>query len=190
MSTYRILDYPDPRLKTVAQKVDDINAPHVQEMIHNMLETLENTDHCGGLAATQLDIEKPLRIFVYYDYENDDPSNQVARVIVNPEIVKTEGEVNEQEGCMSVYPDHIHAAVKRPALTTMKALNEKGETIELARGGYLAKLFIHEVDHLEGKVYIDHLKPLKRAMLDKKIAKLRKNLASNSCGDAHCHHDH
>lgn len=190
MSIYSILQYPNPRLKTVAPAVEDIHAPHVQTMIHNMLETLNHTEHCGGLAATQLDIEHPLRIFVYYDYENDDHSTQVARAIINPEIIKTEGEVFEEEGCMSVYPDHIHAAVTRPAFTTMKAMNEKGESIELTRGGYLAKLFIHEVDHLNGKVYIDHLKPLKRQLLDKKITKLRKKIAQHGCGDSHCDHDH
>lgn len=176
MAVLRILDYPDPRLKNQAQPVDSVLDDDVQQMIQNMLETLKNTDQCGGLAATQLDIKDPLQIFVYYDYENDNPENAQPRVAVNPEIISTEGEVVEPEGCMSVYPDHIQASVKRPEKTTMRAMDENGETFESTRGGYLAKLFIHEVDHLQGRLYIDHLKPVKRNMLDKKIQKLRKKL--------------
>lgn len=174
MSIYRILQYPDPRLKTVAPPVENINDEHVQTMIHSMYETLLNTEHCGGLAATQLDIKNPLRIFVFYDFDESDIENQTARIVVNPEIVKTEGEVFEPEGCMSVCPNNLHVPVKRPALTTMKAIDEHGNPIELTRGGYLAKLFVHEVDHLNGKVYIDHLKPVKRQMINKKIDKLLK----------------
>lgn len=176
MTILKILDYPNPRLKNQAPRVDDVSAPAVQTMIQDMLETLKNTEQCGGLAATQLDIKDPLQIFVYYDAEDNNPESTEARVAVNPEIVSTEGEVVEPEGCMSVYPDHIYAAVKRPEQTTMRAMDENGETFESTRGGYLAKLFIHEVDHLQGRLYIDHLKPVKRNMLDKKIQKLRKKL--------------
>lgn len=176
MSILRILDYPDPRLKNQAKSVMNVSDVEVQTMIQNMLETLKNTEHCGGLAATQLDIKEPLQIFVYYDYENDNPENARPRVAVNPEIISTEGEVVEPEGCMSVYPDYIHASVKRPQQTTMRALDENGEIFELTRGGYLAKLFVHEVDHLQGQLYIDRLKPMKRSLLDKKIQKLRKKL--------------
>lgn len=176
MTILKILDYPNPRLKNRAARVDDISNHSVQSMIQDMLDTLKNTEQCGGLAATQLDIKDPLQIFVYYDVEDDNPDDAQACVAVNPEIVSTEGEVVEPEGCMSVYPDYIQASVKRPEKTTMRAMDENGETFESTRDGYLAKLFIHEVDHLQGRLYIDHLKPVKRNMLDKKIQKLRKKL--------------
>lgn len=173
MTILGILKYPDPRLKTVAPPVDDIQSADVQKMIEDMLETLQHTEHCGGLAATQLDIKHPKRIFVYNDFDEDNAdAGSKSLVIVNPEIVAIEGEVKETEGCMSVYPDDIQAVVLRPAKTTMKAIDQFGNPLELIRTGYLAKLFQHEIDHLNGKLYIDHLKPLKRQMLNKKIEKV------------------
>ncbi|MEM9243218.1 MAG: peptide deformylase [Pseudomonadota bacterium] len=172
MTLLKILNYPNPRLKTKAQTVEDVHNEKVQQMIADMLETLQNTPHCGGLAASQLDIAHPLRIFVFYDSE-DSSSNPTC--IVNPEVIKTEGEVFEEEGCMSVYSDQILAKVKRPQRTTIKGLDTRGETIEMAREGYLAKLFVHECDHLDGKLYIDYLKPLKRKLIEKKIAKVVNN---------------
>lgn len=175
MTVLRILDYPDPRLKKVADKVDDVNAPEVQQMISDMLETLENTPQCGGLAATQLDIAEPKQIFVFYDFDADEPEKgQKATAVINPEIIATEGEVFEPEGCMSVYPDHVHAPVKRPAKTHMRALDPQGNEVEYIRTGYLAKNFMHETEHLNGKLYIDLLKPLKRSMVEKKIKKAKK----------------
>lgn len=180
MAILSILSYPDPRLKTVAEPVQDINDPTVQQMIDDMLETLLNTPHCGGLAATQLDIKDPKRIFVFYDFIEGTNSKEQATVIINPEIVSTEGEVFEAEGCMSVFPDYIGAEVKRPAKTHMKGLDRHGKPIEFTRTGYLAKNFMHEIDHLNGKLYIDHLKPLKRTMVDKKINKVKRVLDKQS----------
>ena len=175
MAILDILKYPDPRLKTKAPLVDDIKSADVQKMIQDMLETLAHTEHCGGLAATQLDIKNPRRIFVYNDFDEANPANgSEPLVIVNPEIIETEGEVYESEGCMSVYPDAVQAPVKRPAKTTIRAIDQFGAVLELTRTGYLAKLFQHEIDHLNGTLYIDHLKPLKRQMVDKKIDKIIK----------------
>lgn len=174
MTILRILDYPDPKLKRVAISVDDINDPRAQQMITDMLETLEHTPHCGGLASTQLSTVDPFRIFVFYDFIGGVSHEQIATVAVNPEIISTEGEVKEAEGCMSVYPDFIHLAVRRPKTTTMRCLDQTGKVVELTRSGYLAKNFVHEVDHLNGLVFIDHLKPLKRTMVDKKIIKVQR----------------
>jgi peptide deformylase len=178
MTILRILDYPDPRLKICAPAVENINDPGVQKTIDDMLETLANTPHCGGLAATQLDIAEPKRIFVFYDFDEADSAKvAVATVAINPEILATEGEIYEEEGCMSVYPDAIQAKVIRPEKTQMRALNRYGEMIEYIRSGYLAKNFMHEVDHLNGKLYIDYLKPLKRSLIDDKIIKKQRALA-------------
>jgi peptide deformylase len=170
MTVLRILEYPDPRLKTVARKVTNINDAKVQKDIDDMLETLLKTPHCGGLAATQLDIKDPYYIFVFFD--NDENSTPIC--VVNAEIIDTQGEVFEDEGCMSVYPNHIRASVTRPKKTKIKCLDRHGKEHELERDGYLAKLFVHETDHLDGKVYIDHLSTLKRGMIDKKITKVIK----------------
>jgi peptide deformylase len=174
MTILRVLDYPDPRLKTVAEPVTDINDPEVQQMISDMLETLENTPNCGGLAASQLDITNPKRIFVFYDFIESEGTPAVPTCVVNPEIVHAEGEVFEEEGCMSVYPNYIQAKVMRPAMTHMRALDRHGKPVEYIRSGYLAKNFMHEIDHLNGKLYIDHLKPVKRTMVNGKIAKAKR----------------
>src|SRR3990167_3853897 len=107
------------------------------------------------------------------DFKENKNTPPIAALMINPEIIKTEGEVQEQEGCMSVYPSEILATVTRPACTHMRGFDRHGNTIEFIREGYLAKLFIHELDHLNGKLYIDHLKPLKRTMVNKKIKKIR-----------------
>jgi len=177
MTILRILDYPDPRLKTCAPAVEDINDPKIQQMIDDMLETLHHTPHCGGLAATQLDIAEPKRIFVFYDFIEEQNTAAVATVVVNPEIVSIAGEVFEEEGCMSVSPDFVRAKVKRPARTHMRALDRNGKSVEYVRTGYLAKNFQHEIDHLNGVLYIDYLKPVKRAVIDAKLMKVQRLLA-------------
>lgn len=173
MAVLKILDYPNPRLKTVAKTVKDFNQADVQRDVDDLLETLVETPHCGGLASTQVDIKDPYRMFAFFDSE-DSKSNPM--YLINPEIVTMDGEVIEDEGCMSVYPEYIHAPVKRPAETTIRGYDREGKVCELTRGGYLAKLFVHEVDHLNGTVYIDHLSSLKRKMVDKKINKVRRLL--------------
>ncbi len=173
MTILRILDYPDPRLKKVAKPVTDFNDENVQRDLDDLLETMNNTKHCGGLAATQVDIKDPYRMFVFFD--SDDSKSKPA-YIINPEIVEMVGEVDEEEGCMSVYPQYVHANVKRPEKTTIKGFDRKGKPVEMTRDGYVAKLFVHEVDHLNGKIYIDHLSSLKRKLIDKKITKVRRLL--------------
>ncbi len=176
MTILRILNYPDPRLKNIAKPVENIQEAAVQRQIDDMLETLTNTPHCGGLASTQLDIQNPYRIFVFYDFDESISSPQVATVAVNPEIISTEGEVCEEEGCMSVYPDFIQVKIVRPAKTNMRCLDREGKSVEFIRTGYLAKNFMHETDHLNGKLCIDHLKPVKRSIIDAKIEKTKHTL--------------
>lgn len=173
MTILRILDYPDSRLKAIAPSVEDVHNPRIQTMIADMVDTLQNTEHCGGLAATQLDIQNPARIFVYYDFQEKAPQQaQTLMVVVNPVIVETVGEVVEEEGCMSVYSAPVKVA--RPKCTTIEALDPQGNPVRLTREGYLAKLYIHEIDHLNGILNIDHLKPFKRALIDEKIKKALK----------------
>ena len=172
---YKILHYPDPKLKTVAKPVTDFQDPDVQEMIDRMLETLEKTDDCGGLAATQLDIPNPRRITVV-DWEGQ------PMCLVNPEIIATEGEVQEPEACMSVYPGYVAGKVKRPTKTTVNAYDRNGNEFTLTGEDYYAKLLQHEIDHLNGKVYLDRLSNLKRSRLEEKIRKVIKFLSKKQSG--------
>lgn len=171
MGIVRILDYPDPRLKTVAEAVSDFNE-EITQMIDDMFETHYAQTNCAALACTQLDFDKPKRITVI-DY-SDDKNEPLC--LINPEIVAREGEQFELEGCMSVYPSHIHAKVKRAKWIKVKALDRHGKPIEFEAEDYFAKCIQHELDHLDGMLFLDRLKPVKRKMLETKIRQVRKQI--------------
>ena len=165
-----ILMYPDTRLKTIARQVSDPLVPEIQAIVHEMFDTLYETPHCAGLAATQLDFKDPYAITVIdISKKHNEPL-----CLINPKIIDRFGETFEEEGCMSVYPDHIHKAINRAKKITVQALNEKGESIEITTDGFLAKCIQHEVDHLNGILYIDHLSALKRQRVEKQIKKIKR----------------
>jgi peptide deformylase len=168
MTILKILQYPDPRLFIKAKLVDDVHRPEVQQLIDDMLATLANLKNCAGLAATQLDVKIPWSVTVIASM----PETQKILCLINPEILHSENESKETEGCMSVCPDKVHARVKRATKITFRALDRNGNKIEMSTGGFLAKCVQHEVDHLNGIIYINHLTPLKRKMLESKIIKL------------------
>lgn len=168
MTKLAILQYPDVRLHKKAAWVKDINEPRIQKIIDDMLETLHATEHCAGLAATQLDIVDPPRITVI---NHPDKPGEVL-CLVNLEIVEKSGESLEPEGCMSVRPSDIHAKVARAAKIKAKALDRAGKELEFEVTGFLAQCLQHEADHLDGMLYIDRLSTLKKSMLKKKIEKM------------------
>jgi peptide deformylase len=168
MAKIRILQYPDPRLKTKAilvEKVDD----EIKKIVADMFETHYATENCAALAATQLDFEKPYRITVI-DFS---PEKNQPLCLINPEIIASEGQMSEEEGCMSV-SGGIYESVKRAAKIKVRALNQEGETIEFEAEGFMAKCIQHELDHLDGVLFIDRLSSLKRQRVDKKLDKYRR----------------
>lgn len=169
MTILKILQYPDLRLAKKAVTVDDVKKTEVQKLIDDMLETLAHLQNCAGLAATQLDVPIAWNVTVIA------PTKEVPKTLclVNPEILKSEGESAEDEGCMSVFPEHIHAKIKRAEIITFKALDRNGNKIEMTTGGFLAKCVQHEIDHLSGHLYIDRLSSLKLSMIKRKINKLK-----------------
>jgi len=175
MAILKILQYPNPRLHLKAAPVEDVKAPEIQSMIDDMFETLSHTQNCAGLSATQLDIKNPKRITII----NDFPDTNQPICLVNPVIVQTEGETEAIEGCMSIYPDYIHAKIKRPEKITFTALDRDGNPLEIAAQDFFARCVQHEIDHLDGILFIDHLSRLKRMMIDKKIAKIRSHKSLN-----------
>lgn len=170
MSILRILQHPDPRLRIKAKPVENVKDKRIQQIIDDMLETFYDSENCAGLSATQLDIKNPPSITVL------DVSPELTKTycLINPVITSTEGMRGGAEGCMSVYPGEIYAEVKRPEKITVEALDREGKKLKLEVDGYLAKCIQHEVDHLNGILFIDYLSPLKRKMIDKKIKKLSK----------------
>lgn len=167
MTILKILQYPDPRLGRIATKVDNVNEPHIQQAIEDMFETHYATQNCAALAATQLDMDPAWRITVI-DFSSE--KNQPL-CLVNPEIISQEGEHIEAEGCMSVYPNLIQEKVKRAEKIIVRAQDKKGHFFELAAEGFLAKCIQHEIDHLEGKIFLKHLPQFKVEKINRKIKK-------------------
>ena len=173
MATIKILQYPDPRLKTVARKVENFNDPHLQQIIDDMFETHYAADNCAALAATQLDIVDPPHVTVIdFSQNKDEPL-----CLVNGEILSGEGTHTEEEGCMSVGCDlgvGVYDKVTRPATVNVRAYDRHGKLLEFTAEGFMAKCIQHELDHLNGKIFLDHLSKLKRQRLEKKLEKLKR----------------
>ena len=161
MAKLPILLYPDPRLHTVAAKVSRID-DKIRQLIKDMGETMYDAPGVG-LAATQVDVH--LRIIVI---DNSDTHDQL-RVFINPEILESSGEADCEEGCLSV--PGIYEKVTRAQNIRVRALNENGEAFELSAEGLLAVCIQHEMDHLEGKVFVEKLSRLKRQRILSKIQK-------------------
>jgi peptide deformylase len=161
MALLHILRYPDERLHTVASKVDRVDE-EIRQLIKDMAETMYGAPGVG-LAATQVDVHK--RVIVIDISETRDQLN----VFVNPEIVATSGESEFEEGCLSV--PGIFEKVRRAERITVRAMDAAGEPFELEADALLAVCIQHEMDHLEGKVFVEYLSRLKQQRILKKMKK-------------------
>ncbi len=171
MTLLTILEFPDPRLRTKAQPVDParIADPDFQTRLDDMFRTMYEAPGIG-LAASQVDDH---RRFMVIDVSEE--KNQPL-VFINPEIVKADGHQVYQEGCLSV--PGIFADVTRANVITVKAYGRDGQAFEMDADGLLAICIQHEMDHLEGKLFVDYLSALKREMVRKKLEKARRNSAA------------
>jgi peptide deformylase len=167
MAIIKILQYPDKRLKRIAVPVETFDET-LHRVIDDMFETRYNTPSCAALAATQLDLDPAWRITVI-DLSPDDSE---PLYLVNPTVIHREGEQFEYEGCMSVFPKQLHEKVKRAMKVTVKAQDKYGKPFEITAEGYLAKCLQHEIDHLDGHVYLDRLPLIKQERMQRKIKKI------------------
>jgi peptide deformylase len=166
MAKLTILEFPDPRLRTVARPVDPARIDAAfGRLIDDMFETMYDAPGIG-LAASQVDVHQR---FMVIDVSE---SKDAPLVFINPEILTREGVETCQEGCLSV--PGIFADVKRAEKITVRALDRDGRPFELAADGLLAVCIQHEMDHLDGKLFVDYLSPLKRDMVRRKLAKQRR----------------
>ncbi len=171
MAVLPILLYPNTKLTVAAAPVVDFGE-QTQSMIDDLLETVRETKNCAGLAAVQVDI--PFRITVIGD---EDPDNPL--ILVNPEITQQSTETTyTEEGCLSV-PAGIYEKVKRAEAITVKAQDRHGNVLDFEQDGFLAKVIQHEVDHLNGVVFLDHLSKLKRTRAEQKIKKWHQDRIKN-----------
>ena len=165
MALLEILHFPDPRLRLKAEPVVQVDN-QVRQMVKDMFETMYDAPGIG-LAATQVNIQ--LEIIVIDVSENKDEPI----CLINPKIVNQVGQEEMQEGCLSV--PGFYENVKRAEQVTIQALNEQGESFEIEADGLLAVCIQHEMDHLQGKLFVDYLSPLKRQRIKKKLEKLEKS---------------
>jgi peptide deformylase len=161
---YPIVLYGDPVLERPAEPVTEFNA-ELKKLVDDMFESMYAA-HGVGLAAPQIGISK--RIAVIDTTFKEDPKAKL--VLVNPEIIGREGKQNGQEGCLSL-PD-FRENVARANIVTVRAQDVEGNWFEKTGDDLLARAFLHEIDHLNGRLFISHVSALKRDLIKRKIKKL------------------
>lgn len=161
MSLRSILHYPDPRLRRRANPVPEINNA-IRQLVDDMAATMYDAPGIG-LAAIQ--INEPWRIVVI----DISPTRDQLQVFINPEILSRDGEQELEEGCLSV--PGIYEPVTRAHHIRVRALDREGQPFEIEAEDLLATCLQHEIDHLDGKVFVDHLSRLKQARIRKKLEK-------------------
>ena len=164
MAILNVLEFPDPRLRTRAQPVVSVD-DDVRRIVADMFETMYQAPGIG-LAATQVNIHRRI-IVMDVSEEKDEPL-----VLINPEILSREGVEEMEEGCLSV-PD-VYETVQRADQIRFRALDAHGAAYEREAQGLLAVCVQHEMDHLEGKLFVDYLSSLRRQRIRKKLEKQRR----------------
>jgi peptide deformylase len=167
MAILEILQYPDPRLNQPAERVEKIDAA-TRQLIDDLAETMYAAPGIG-LAASQVDVHKQIIVIDVSEDKSD------LRVFINPEITRREGMAVNQEGCLSV--PGIYDNVERADSVTVTALDRNGSRFTLNASGLLATCIQHEMDHLQGKVFIDYLSELKQNRVRTKLKKRQRKAA-------------
>lgn len=162
MSLLTILEFPDPRLRTKAAAVDTVD-DEIRETLDNMIETMYHAEGIG-LAATQVNVHKRMLVMDISEEKN------TPMIFINPEITVLDPEpLDHEEGCLSV--PGFYELVSRPRKVRINALDRNGDPFEMEAEGILAICIQHEVDHLDGKLFVDYLSVLKRQRIKSKLEK-------------------
>ena len=165
MALLPILHYPDPRLNKVANKVEVVDE-RIRKLVNDMAETMYAAPGIG-LAATQVDVHERVLVIDMSEDRND------LRVFINPEIVEQRGEAENEEGCLSV--PGVYDRVRRAERVKVRALDVQGEPFEVEAEGLLAVCIQHEIDHLEGHVFVEYLSRLKQQRIAAKMKKQQRS---------------
>src|ERR671928_149440 len=164
---YPIVKYGDPVLERPAAIVTEFDTPELHKFLDDMFESMYAAKGVG-LAAPQIGVSKKIAVIDCSNGEN--PADKI--VIMNPEIIHVEGRQVGEEGCLSI--PGFREQVRRGKRVTVRAQNIKGETFEKTGEDLLARAFLHETDHLYGRLYITHISALKRDLMKRKIKKLQR----------------
>ena len=161
MTLLTILEYPDARLKRIAAPVIEFS-PSIKKLVDDLAHTMYEAPGIG-LAATQVDVHKRVIVIDISEAKND------LKVFINPEIIVADGEIVGEEGCLSV-PEY-YESVRRAAHVVVRAQDASGKTFELEATDLLAVCIQHEMDHLKGIVFVEHLSQLKQIRIKNKMKK-------------------
>ncbi len=175
MTVLTILEYPDPRLRTIARPVTAVTE-EIRRFLDDMLETMYLAPGIG-LAATQVNVHQ--RILVMDVSETKDQPV----CLINPVLIDQQGSAPSEEGCLSV--PGVTESVDRAEQVQVRALDRNGDEIVLQADGLLAVCVQHEIDHLDGKLFVDYLSEIKRQRIKKKAAKTRKRAADPAKNRSH-----
>ena len=178
MTKLAILEYPDPRLRTKAAPVAAVD-DRIRRLVDDMLETMYAANGIG-LAATQVDVHECVIVIDVSDARNEPV------VLINPELLKLEGKGPGEEGCLSL--PGIYDKVTRATNVRVRALGRDGAPYERDADGLLAVCIQHEMDHLNGKLFVDYLSELKRTLIRKRLAKERKQRGDREASAATPNH--
>jgi peptide deformylase len=164
---YPIVKYGNPVLEKRGEDITEFDTPELHKLVDDMFESMYAAKGVG-LAAPQIGVGK--RLAVIDISTGEDPKQKI--VLINPEIVKTEGSHKSEEGCLSL--PTFREQVTRPLKVTVRAQDAHGKEFEMTGDELLARAFLHETDHLNGKLYINHISALKRDLIRRKVRKLQK----------------
>lgn len=164
---YKVVKYGDPVLETRCDPVAEFDTPELHALVADMFETMYSAKGVG-LAAPQIGLSQRLTVIDVSAGEN--PADQI--VLINPEVILKEGHQTGEEGCLSL--PGFREDVTRAERVVVRAFNAKGEPIQLEGRDLLARAFLHEIDHLDGILFINHISALKRDLIRRKIRKLMK----------------
>ena len=164
---YPIVKFGNPVLEREADDVTEFDTPELHKFLEDMFESMYAAKGVG-LAAPQIGVGKKIAVI---DVSNGEKPEEKL-VLINPKIVKTEGKQEGEEGCLSI--PGFREQVRRAKRVTVRAQDAKGEEFEMTGEDLLARAFLHETDHLHGRLYITHISTLKRDLMKRKIKKLQR----------------
>jgi peptide deformylase len=167
MASREIRTYPDPVLRNKTARVEKIDKS-LDQLIEDMVATMHAAPGVG-LAANQIGVALQLAVIDLSSRENEEQRHPLL-VIINPEILSMDGSITEEEGCLSI-PDYVEK-VKRAARVKVRAQDRTGKLFQIEAEGLLAKALQHEIDHLNGKLFVDHLSPLKKNIFKRRYKKM------------------
>jgi peptide deformylase len=169
MTSREILIWPDPNLTKRSEPIELVD-DGIRALAADLIETMEYEGNCAGLAAPQIGVQKRLFVVDISPDQNDGNGTNGPQAFINPEIISTEGSFEWEEACMSIPGER--GPVKRSDKIRMRYLDLDGNTHEIDAFGYLSGCFQHEIDHLNGRLWIDYQSRLKQELVRKKMLKL------------------